>query len=83
MLKKKPSEYMHAALLSTPWSSAPEATRHLAAVMGPGQIMIGTDSPVPWYQTPVETVMATPGLSDADRIAILGGTARRLLNIPA
>ena len=82
VLKKKPSEYMR-QIYADALVFSPEATRHLAAVMGPGQIMIGTDSPVPWYQTPVETVMATPGLSNADRIAILGGTACRLLNIPA
>jgi aminocarboxymuconate-semialdehyde decarboxylase len=82
VLKKKPSEYMKQiyvdALVFTP-----EATRHLAAVVGPRHMMIGTDSPIPWVQTPVETVLATPGLSDDDKIAILGGTASRLLNIPA
>lgn len=81
VLKKKPSEYMKQiyvdALVFTP-----EATRHLAAVVGPRHMMIGTDSPIPWVQTPIETVLATPGLSDDDKIAILGGTASRLLNIP-
>ena len=61
----------------------PEATRHLAAVVGARRMMIGTDSPIPWAQTPIETVMATPGLSNADKVAILGGTACKLLNIPA
>jgi aminocarboxymuconate-semialdehyde decarboxylase len=46
-------------------------------------MMIGTDSPIPWAQAPIETVMATPGLSNADKVAILGGTACKLLNIPA
>jgi hypothetical protein len=31
----------------------------------------------------VEVVMNTPGLSDAERLAILGGTAARLLGIEA
>jgi aminocarboxymuconate-semialdehyde decarboxylase len=81
VLKKKPSDYMKQiyvdALVFTP-----EATRHLAAVVGPRRMMIGTDSPIPWTENPVETVLATPGLSNDDKIAILGGTACRLFHIP-
>jgi hypothetical protein len=33
--------------------------------------------------TPVDEVFAAPGLSDADREAILGGNMRKLLKIPA
>jgi aminocarboxymuconate-semialdehyde decarboxylase len=81
ILKKKPSDYMKQiyvdALVFTP-----EATRHLAAVVGPRRIMIGTDSPIPWVESPVETVLATPGLSNDDKAAILGGTACRLFDIP-
>ena len=46
-------------------------------------MMIGTDSPIPWVQTPIETIMATPGLTDADKRAILGGTAARVLRLPS
>jgi len=53
--------------------------RHLIAETGPGQIMIGTDYPFPWTSTEVDLVLSTPGLSDDERIAILGGTAARLL----
>jgi aminocarboxymuconate-semialdehyde decarboxylase len=59
----------------------PEALRHLVAEVGAGQIMIGTDYPYPWVTEPVEHVLGTPGLSDADREAILGGTAARLLHL--
>ena len=59
----------------------PEALRHLIAETGPGQIVIGTDYPFPWTSTEVELVLSAPGLSDAERIAILGGTAQRLLGI--
>jgi len=45
--------------------------------------MIGTDYPYPWTSTAVEVVMSTPGLSDAERVAILGGTAAKLLGIDA
>src|SRR5438105_6714148 len=61
----------------------PEALRHLIAESGPGQIMIGTDYPFPWTSTEIDLVLGTPGLSDAQRIAILGGTAARLLGIAA
>ena len=60
----------------------PEATRHLAAVCGPRRILLGTDYPYAWFENPVEVIMATPGLADADRVAILGGTACQLLDIP-
>jgi aminocarboxymuconate-semialdehyde decarboxylase len=43
--------------------------------------MIGTDYPFPWNKVPVDHIMSIPGLSDADRIAILGGTAAKLLGI--
>ena len=43
--------------------------------------MVGTDYPFPWTRTAVDEVLATPGLSDADRVAILGGTAATLLGI--
>jgi aminocarboxymuconate-semialdehyde decarboxylase len=59
----------------------PEALRHLIAETGSGQIMIGTDYPFPWTSTEVDLVLSTPGLSDDERIAILGGTASRLLGI--
>ena len=53
------------------------------AVVGAGQIALGTDYPFPWAFTPVDYVMAQPGLSDAERVAILGGTMSKLLRIPA
>ena len=59
----------------------PEALRHLIAESGPGQIMIGTDYPFPWTSTEIDLVLNLPELSDDDRIAILGGTAARLLGI--
>ncbi len=48
-----------------------------------GRLMVGTDYPFPWTKTMVDEVLATPGLSEQDRVAILGGTAAKLLGIKA
>jgi aminocarboxymuconate-semialdehyde decarboxylase len=79
-LKKKPTEYIrqlyHDNIIFTP-----EGMRHLVAETGPGQVVMGTDYPYPWTKTSVDLILATPGLSDADRVAMLGGTAAKLLGI--
>src|SRR5258706_5569706 len=79
-LKKKPTEYLKQlyfdALVFTP-----EALRHLVAQVGSSQIVMGTDYPFPWTSTSVDHILGTPGLSDAERAAILGGTAVRLLGL--
>ena len=79
-LKKKPTEYLkqmyYDALIFTP-----EALRHLAANVGSSQIVLGTDYPYPWEDKAVDHIMNTPSLSDEERIAILGGTAAKLLGI--
>jgi aminocarboxymuconate-semialdehyde decarboxylase len=79
-LQKKPTEYLR-QLYYDSIVFTPEALRHLAAEAGPGQIVMGTDYPFPWTSTSVDHILATPGLSDADRVAMLGGTAARLLGI--
>ena len=42
---------------------------------------MGTDYPFPWTHTSVDHILDTPGLSDAERAAMLGDTAVRLLGI--
>ena len=80
--KKKPTAYLSdGQLYFDTIVFTPEALRHLVAETGPDRIMIGTDYPFPWTNTEVELVMDTPGLSDDDRIAILGGTAAKLLGL--
>ena len=81
-LKKKPTEYLRQIYVDS-IVFTPEALRHLAAETGPGQIVMGTDYPYPWTSTSVDHILSTPELSDADKIAILGGTAMKLLGIPA
>ena len=68
----------------------PEGLRHLVAVVGSSQVVLGTDNSQAWNSEGVNRVLTAPGLSDADRIAILGGNAdqasrprvvRRLISI--
>jgi aminocarboxymuconate-semialdehyde decarboxylase len=79
-LKKKPTEYLKQLYYDT-IVFTPEALRHLAAEVGSGQIVMGTDYPFPWEKASVNLIHGTPGLSNAEREAILGGTAARLLGI--
>jgi aminocarboxymuconate-semialdehyde decarboxylase len=79
-IKKKPTEYVR-QLYYDSIVFTPEALRHLAAEAGPGQIVMGTDYPFPWTSTSVDHILGTPGLGDAERIAMLGGTAMNLLGI--
>jgi aminocarboxymuconate-semialdehyde decarboxylase len=58
-----------------------EALRHLAAEVGSDKLVIGTDHPIPWHPDPVTHIMDTPGFSDDERIAMLGGTAAKLLKL--
>jgi aminocarboxymuconate-semialdehyde decarboxylase len=79
-LKKHPTEYLRQIYVDS-LVFTPEALRHLVAVVGVDHIMIGTDYPFPWVDAPVDHVLKTPGLSDAERIAMAGGTAAKLLGI--
>jgi aminocarboxymuconate-semialdehyde decarboxylase len=79
-LKKLPSEYLkqlyYDSVLFTP-----EDMRHLIAVVGASQVVVGTDYPALWNRTPVDRILAVPGLSDEERLAIFNGTLARLLKI--
>jgi len=80
--KKKPTAYLRdGQLFFDTIVFTPEALRHLIAESGADRIMVGTDYPFPWTATEVDLVLSTPGLSDEDRIAILGGTAQKLMGI--
>ena len=79
-LKKLPTEYLkqlyYDSVLFTP-----EDMRHLIAVVGASQVVVGTDYPTLWNRTPVDRILAVPGLNDAQRIGIFGGTAAKLLKM--
>jgi len=42
---------------------------------------MGTDYPFLWTKTAVDHILATPGLSDGERVAILEETAEKLLAV--
>jgi aminocarboxymuconate-semialdehyde decarboxylase len=79
-LKKKPTEYLK-QLYYDSIVFTPEALKTLIAEVGVDRIMMGTDYPFPWTSTSVNHILNTPGLSDADKTAMLGDTAVRLLGI--
>jgi aminocarboxymuconate-semialdehyde decarboxylase len=81
-LKKKPTEYLRQMYYDS-IVFTPEALRHLAAEVGSDRVVMGTDYPYPWTSTSVDHILGTPGLSDAERVAMLGGTAAALLGISA
>lgn len=58
------------------------ALSYLVDLVGVEQVMMGSDYPFDMgYDRPAELVEQLPGLSQADKEAILGGNARRLMNL--
>jgi predicted TIM-barrel fold metal-dependent hydrolase len=80
-LKKKPTEYLKQIWFDS-LVFTPEAIRHLQAVAGPNQIVMGSDWPYPWVFDPVDHILASNSLNDAQKRGVLGETAAKLLNIP-
>ncbi len=80
-LKQRPSEYLKQCYFDSMVFSA-EGLRHLVAEYGSDHMVMGTDYPFPWTTTSVDHILGTPGLTDADKVAILGGNLVRLLGIP-
>src|SRR6266850_1341541 len=79
-LAKKPTEYLR-QLYYDSMVFTPEGLRHLIAEVGASQIVMGTDYPFPWTKTAVDHILTTPGLTNVERVAILGETAEKLLAI--
>src|SRR3979490_561298 len=79
-LKKAPTEYLKQIYFDS-LVFTPEALRHLAAQVGVGQIVLGSDYPFPWQLQPVDHIFASASLSDDDKADILGRTAAKLLNL--
>jgi aminocarboxymuconate-semialdehyde decarboxylase len=77
----RPSEYLTRFTYDT-ISYSTDILADLVQLVGADRIMMGTDYCFDIaYTEPVQVVEQTPGLSEADRAAILGGNAQRLLRI--
>jgi aminocarboxymuconate-semialdehyde decarboxylase len=79
-LKKKPTEYLRQMYYDTLVFTS-EALRHLAAEVGVSQLVVGTDHPIPWQDKSIDHILKAPGFSDAQRRAMLGETAAKLLRV--
>lgn len=79
-IERMPTEYLRDMYFDSLVFTA-ENLRHLVAQYGAEHLMIGSDYPYEWTDRPVEHVLETPGLSDADKVAILGGNAIRLFRL--
>ncbi len=80
--QKSPREYLKKLYFDS-MIFEPEGLRHLVAECGASQIMLGTDYPFTWSATILNDVLTQPGLSDAQKRAIIGETAQKLLQISA
>jgi len=78
---QKPVEYLRRIWFDT-LVYEPQGLRHLIDVVGVSQLVVGSDYPFDMgHEDPHGLLAATPGLSDEERAAILGGNARSLLGI--
>ena len=78
--KKKPSEYLRQIYVDSMVFSS-NGLRHLVAECGASQIMIGTDYNFGWVTDPIGHILNTSGISDAEKVAMLGGNAAKLLKL--
>jgi aminocarboxymuconate-semialdehyde decarboxylase len=81
-LRMKPTEYLRRMYFDT-LVFTDEALRHLAAEVGVGQLVLGTDHPYPWQDKSVDHIVNCPHFTDAEKRLMLGETAGGLLGIGA
>jgi aminocarboxymuconate-semialdehyde decarboxylase len=80
-MSRPPSSYLRRMWFDSLVYS-PQALRKLIDEVGATQVVVGTDYPFDMGHYDVHAVIGnTPGLSDAQREAILGGNAQRLLQM--
>jgi aminocarboxymuconate-semialdehyde decarboxylase len=80
-MAQPPAEYLKRIYFDSLVYS-PEALRMLVNQVGSGQVVIGTDYPFDMGHYDIHAlVAATPGLSEPEKAAILGGNAARLLGL--
>ena len=78
--QKRPREYLQQNIFVDSMVFTEEGLRHLVAEMGASQVLYGTDTPYNWPDT-LDLVVSAPALSNAEKEAIVGGNARRLMRI--
>jgi aminocarboxymuconate-semialdehyde decarboxylase len=78
--KKHPREYFKDQIFADDMVFSEEGLRHLVAEMGARQVVYGTDTPFNW-PAGLDLILRAPFLSDADKEAILGGNASKLLRL--
>jgi len=78
--KKDPRAYFKQELFVDTMILSDEGLRHLVAEVGSSQIVYGTDNPLNWPVT-IDLVLNAKFLDNAQKEAILGGNALRLLKI--
>lgn len=78
-ISRPPIEYVKRLYYDT-LVHIPEALGYLLELVGPSQVVIGTDYPYPMSERrPVDFVESIPGLSAENREAILSGNVERIL----
>ena len=78
--KRRPRDYFKQEIFIDTMVFSEEGLRHLVAEVGVSQILYGTDVPFNWPVT-VDLILNAPFLSDADKVAILGGNATKALRM--
>jgi aminocarboxymuconate-semialdehyde decarboxylase len=80
-LDERPSTYLRRVYFDT-MLFAPELIANLVGFAGAAHVLLGTDYPFDMGETdPLGLLGAVPGLSDADRAAVRGGTAATLFGL--
>jgi aminocarboxymuconate-semialdehyde decarboxylase len=78
--KRAPRDYFKDQILVDSMVFSQEGLRHLIAEVGAKQIVFGSDMPFTWPDT-VDDVMKVAGLSEDERLGILGNNAAALLRM--
>jgi aminocarboxymuconate-semialdehyde decarboxylase len=81
-LPKRPSDYLRKVYFDG-LVFTPHQLDYLVSQYGADHIMMGTDYPFDMGEYfPIEHVASAPGFTEAQRTAVMGGTATKLFNIP-